>query len=146
MLCVIGIIYGAVIAIKQDNIKNLLAFSSLSHVGSIAAGTFVLSYEGMQGALIQMLAHGVNVVGLFFIAEIILQRTGTLSIAQLGGIRTVAPRFFTFTIILVLAAVALPTTNAFVGEFLLLYSLFQYHTWLAVFGALTIIFSSSLSL
>jgi NADH-quinone oxidoreductase subunit M len=93
MLCVIGIIYGAVIAIKQDNIKNLLAFSSLSHVGLIAAGTFVLSYEGMQGALIQMLAHGVNVVGLFFIAEIILQRTGTLSIAQLGGIRTVAHAF-----------------------------------------------------
>lgn len=142
VLCVIGIIYGAIIAIKQDNIKNLLAFSSLSHVGLIAAGTFVLTFEGMEGAVIQMLAHGVNVVGLFFVAEIILQRTGTLSISQLGGIRTVAPRFFTFTIILVLAAVALPTTNAFVGEFLLLYSLFQYHTWLGVFGGLTIILAA----
>jgi NADH-quinone oxidoreductase subunit M len=139
VLCVIGIIYGAIIAIKQDNLKNLLAFSSLSHVGLIAAGSFILTKEGLQGSLIQMLAHGVNVFGLFYIAEIIISRTSTLSIAQLGGIRNVAPKFFTFTLILALAAVGLPTTNAFIGEFLLLFSLFQYNTYLAIAAGLTII-------
>jgi len=117
----------------------LLAYSSLSHVGLIAAGTFVLTNEGFQGASIQMLAHGVNVVGAFFIAEIILQRTGTLSISQLGGIRTVAPKFFTCAVIMVLASVALPLTNGFVGEFLLLFSMFQYNTWLAVLAGTTIV-------
>lgn len=139
VLCVIGIIYGAIIAIKQDNLKNLLAFSSLSHVGLIAAGTFILTKEGLQGSLVQMLAHGVNVFGMFYIAEIILSRTSTLSIAQLGGIRNVAPKFFTFTLILTLAAVGLPTTNAFIGEFLLLFSMFQYNTYLAIAAGFTII-------
>lgn len=138
-LCVIGVIYGAIIAIRQDNLKSLLAYSSLSHVGLIAAGTLVLTNEGFQGASIQMLAHGVNVVGAFFIAEIILQRTGTLSISQLGGIRLVAPKFFTCAVIMVLASVALPLTNGFVGEFLLLFSMFQYNTWLAVLAGTTIV-------
>ncbi|HEY0262779.1 MAG TPA: NADH-quinone oxidoreductase subunit M [Chitinophagales bacterium] len=139
VLCAIGVIYGAVIAIRQDNLKNLLAFSSLSHVGLIALGSFVYTNAGVQGSIVQMLAHGVNVVGAFFIGEIILQRTGTLSISELGGIRTVAPKFFTASIIIVLASVGLPLTNGFVGEFLLLFSAFQYNTWLAVIAGLTII-------
>lgn len=139
VLCVIGVLYGAVIAIRQDNLKNLLAYSSLSHVGLIALGSFVYTAEGVQGAIVQMLAHGVNVIGAFFIGEIILQRTGTLSISELGGIRTVAPKFFTASLIIVLASVGLPLTNGFVGEFLLLFSAFQYNTWLAVVAGLTII-------
>lgn len=139
VLCVIGVIYGAVIAIRQDNLKNLLAYSSLSHVGLIALGAFVYTSEGVQGSIVQMLAHGVNVVGAFFIGEIILQRTGTLSISALGGIRNVAPKFFTVSLIIVLASVGLPLTNGFVGEFLLLFSAFQYNTWLAVAAGFTII-------
>lgn len=139
VLCVIGVLYGAVIAIRQDNLKNLLAYSSLSHVGLIALGSFVYTAEGIQGSIVQMLAHGVNVVGAFFIGEIILQRTGTLSISELGGIRNVAPKFFTASLILVLASVGLPLTNGFVGEFLLLFSAFQYNTWLAVAAGFTII-------
>lgn len=139
VLCVIGVLYGAVIAIRQDNLKNLLAYSSLSHVGLIALGAFVYTNEGVQGSIVQMLAHGVNVVGAFFIGEIILQRTGTLSISELGGIRNVAPKFFTVSLIIVLASVGLPLTNGFVGEFLLLFSAFQYNTWLAVAAGFTII-------
>jgi NADH-quinone oxidoreductase subunit M len=139
VLCAIGIVYGAIIAIRQDNLKNLLAYSSLSHVGLIAAGAFVLTREGFNGSLAQMLAHGINVVGVFFIAEIILNRTGQLSIDTLGGIRSVAPRFFTLSLIVVLASVALPTTNAFIGEFLLLFSLYQYNTWLAVVAGTSVI-------
>jgi NADH-quinone oxidoreductase subunit M len=105
----------------------------------ITAGIFTLTREGFQGATAQMFAHGLNVVGLFFAAHIIYQRTGTLSIAQLGGIRNVAPKFATAFMIVVLASVALPTTNAFIGEFLLLYSLFEYNTYLSIVAGLTII-------
>jgi NADH-quinone oxidoreductase subunit M len=138
-LAVVGVIYGSVIAIKQDNLKKLFAYSSFAHVGLIAAGIFTLTREGFQGAAMQMFAHGFNVVGLFFAAEIILQRTGTLSIAQLGGIRNVAPKFAACFVIVVLASVALPTTNAFIGEFLLLFGVYEYNTWLAVLAGLTII-------
>jgi NADH-quinone oxidoreductase subunit M len=138
-LSVIGIVYGSIIAIQQSDIKRLLAYSSFAHVGLIAAGVFSLTINGLQGAVVQMLAHGINVVGAFFAGEIILRRTGTLEIAKLGGIRNVAPKFATVFIIMVLASVALPTTNAFVGEFLLLFSTYEYNTWLAIVAGLTII-------
>ena len=138
-LSVIGIIYGSIIAIQQKDVKKLLAYSSFAHVGLIAAGIFSLTIEGFQGAVVQMLAHGVNVVGAFFAGEIILRRTGTLEISKLGGIRNVAPKFATVFILVVLASVALPTTNAFIGEFLLLYSTFEYNTYLAIVAGMTII-------
>ena len=138
-LSVIGIIYGSILAIQQKDVKKLLAYSSFAHVGLIAAGIFSLTIEGFQGAVVQMIAHGVNVVGAFFAGEIILRRTGTLEISKLGGIRNVAPKFATAFIIVVLASVALPTTNAFIGEFLLLYSTFEYNTYLAIVSGLTII-------
>lgn len=138
-LSVIGIIYGSILAIQQKDAKKLLAYSSFAHVGLIAAGIFSLTTEGFQGAVVQMIAHGVNVVGAFFAGEIILRRTGTLEISKLGGIRNVAPKFATAFIIVVLASVALPTTNAFIGEFLLLYSTFEYNTYLAIVAGLTII-------
>ena len=138
-LSVIGVVYGSIIAIMQRDMKRLLAYSSFAHVGLIAAGIFSLTIEGFQGAVVQMLAHGINVVGAFFCGEIIWRRTGTLVVDELGGIRTVAPKFATAFIILVLASVALPTTNAFIGEFLLLYGLFQYNTLLSIVAGLTII-------
>lgn len=139
VLCAIGIIYGSVIAIRQNDLKKLFAYSSLAHVGLITAGIFTLTGEGFQGAVVQMLAHGVNVVGLFFAAEIIFRRTGTIEISKLGGIRHVAPAFATALMILTLASVGLPTTNGFIGEFLLLYGVYKYNTWLAVVAGLTII-------
>lgn len=139
VLCAIGIIYGSIIAIRQNELKKLIAYSSLAHVGLITAGVFTLTAEGFQGAVVQMLAHGVNVVGLFFAGEIILRRTGTLEISKLGGIRSVAPVFGTVFMIVVLASVALPTTNGFIGEFLLLFGVYEYNTWLAVVAGLTII-------
>ena len=138
-LSVIGIVYGSILAIQQKDIKRLLAFSSFAHVGLIAAGIFSLTIEGFQGAVVQMLAHGVNVVGAFFAGEIILRRKGTLEISKLGGIRNIAPKFATCFIIIVLASVALPSTNAFIGEFLLLFSVFEYNTWLSIVAGLTII-------
>ncbi len=138
-LCVIGIVYASIIAIKQKNLKNLLAYSSLAHVGLIAGGIFALNIQGLQGGVVQMFAHGVNVVGLFFCADIIYNRTGTLETGELGGIRQLAPQFTTMFMVIVLGSVALPLTNGFIGEFLLLYGVYEYNTWLSVFAGLTII-------
>jgi NADH-quinone oxidoreductase subunit M len=139
VLCVIGIIYGSIIAIKQNDLKRLVAYSSIAHVGLISAGIFTFTKAGFQGAVVQMLAHGVNVVGAFFAGEIVLRRTGTLDISLLGGIRNIAPKFATVFLIVVLASVALPTTNGFIGEFLLLYGVYEYNTVLSIFAGLTII-------
>ena len=139
VLCVIGVVYGSIIAIQQTNLKKLLAYSSLAHVGLIAAGIFTLTKEGFEGSVIQMVSHGINVIALFFAAEIIYQRTGTFEIEKLGGIRSIAPKFSTSFLIVVLAAVALPLTNSFIGEFLLLFGIYEYNTWLSVVAGLTII-------
>jgi NADH-quinone oxidoreductase subunit M len=138
-LCVIGIVYASLIAIRQRNLKNLLAYSSLAHVGLIAGGIFALNIQGLQGSVVQMVAHGINVVGLFFCADIIFNRTNTNEISELGGIRNLAPVFTTMFLIVVLGSVALPLTNGFVGEFMLLYGIYEYNTWLSVFAGLTII-------
>jgi NADH-quinone oxidoreductase subunit M len=138
-LCVIGIVYASIIAIMQRDMKKLFAYSSVAHVGLISAGIFTLTIEGLQGSVVQMVAHGVNVVGLFFCADIIFNRTQTNTIDELGGIRSIAPKFNTLFLIVVLGSVALPLTNGFIGEFLLLYSVYSYNTWLSVFAGLTII-------
>src|SRR6218665_226400 len=92
-LAVIGIVYASCIAIVQKDFKRLIAYSSIAHVGLIAAGILAGNIQGVDGAMIQMLSHGVNVVGLFFIVDMIEQRTGTREIAALGGIRNVNPQF-----------------------------------------------------
>jgi NADH-quinone oxidoreductase subunit M len=139
VLSIIGLIYGSIIAIRQQDIKRLVAYSSFAHVGLMAAGVFSQTLSGIQGALIQMLAHGINVVGLFFIVEIIFSRTKTRSIEQLGGITQRTPRLTVYFMILLLGSVALPLTNGFVGEFLLLRGLYQHNLWLGAVAGTTII-------
>lgn len=142
ILSVIGVIYGSIIAIQQRDMKTLIAYSSFAHVGLMAAGVFSISTNGLQGALIQMLAHGINVVGLFFVIDIIFDRTKTRNLDQLGGISQTSPHFAVYFMVLLLGSVALPLTNGFVGEFLLLSSVFQYHAWLGAIAGLTIILGS----
>lgn len=147
VLCVISIIYASCMALVQKDFKRLIAYSSIAHVGLIAAGIMafqpmkdgVLHTEGVSGAIVQMFSHGVNVVGLFFIADIILARTGTRDLDKLGGIRNVSPQFTTLFMIVMLGSVALPLTNGFVGEFLLLNGVYQFSTTAAAFAGLTII-------
>lgn len=138
-LGIAGVIYGSIVALRQKDLKKLLAYSSLAHVGLIAAGTYTLTIDGFRGAVMQMIAHGFVVVGLFFAAEIIYRRFETREISELGGIRTQSPKFTSMFLILVLASVALPTTFNFVGEFTVLYSLSQINIWFAVLGGTTII-------
>lgn len=136
---VAGVIYGSIVALRQKDLKKLLAYSSLAHVGLIAAGTYTLTLDGLSGAVLQMIAHGFVVVGLFFIAEIIFRRYETRVIAEMGGIRSQSPKFTSMFLILVLASVALPSTFNFVGEFTVLYSLSQINVWFAILGGTTII-------
>ena len=138
-LSIAGVIYGSILALKQTDLKKLLAYSSLAHVGLIAAGAYTLTLDGLRGAFLQMIAHGFVVVGLFYAAEIIIRRYNTTEISEMGGIRVQTPKFTSMFMILVLASVALPSTFNFIGEFELLYSLAQTNIWLAVIGGTTII-------
>ncbi|NVO19736.1 MAG: NADH-quinone oxidoreductase subunit M [Bacteroidetes bacterium] len=142
LLSVTGIIYASVIAIRQDNLKRMIAYASIAHVGLIAAGAFVLNAEGIRGATIQMISHGINVVGLFAMIEMIQVRFKTRKISELGGIAGQAPVMATFFMIMILATVALPLTNGFVGEFLLLLGIFEYMPWVAGVAGLTIVFTA----
>lgn len=142
VLSITGVVYGAWIAIRQQDIKTLLAYSSFSHVGLIAAGLFTANAQGLQGVLIQSFVHGINAVGLFYCADIIERRTGDRLIEGKGGIRLAAPWFATVFIIITLGAVALPLTNGFVGEFLLLAGLGSYNIIYAGIAGLTIIFGA----
>ena len=139
VLSVIGIIYASCIAIVQKDLKRLVAYSSIAHVGLISAGILSMKLQGLQGAMIQMLSHGINVVGLFLIGDIIFERTKTYEIAKLGGIRNVNTKFATLFLIVLLGSVALPLTNGFIGEFLLINGLYQYNVWIAAVAGLTII-------
>jgi len=138
-LGIAGVIYGSIVALRQKDLKKLLAYSSLAHVGLIAAGSYTLTLDGLRGAVLQMIAHGFVVVGLFFAAEVIFRRYETREIEALGGIRAQAPKFTSMFLILVLASVALPSTFNFVGEFTVLYSLSQINIWFAILGGTTII-------
>jgi NADH-quinone oxidoreductase subunit M len=138
-LILFGVLYGAIIAIRQPKLKKMIAFVSLSHVGIIALGLLSNNHYGIEGAILQMFSHGVNVVGFFLCYQIIVIRTGTDIIGKLGGIATAAPKFATLFLIIVLANVALPLTNSFVGEFLILLGLFQSNMYIAIIAGLTII-------
>ncbi len=140
VLCIIGVVYGGWIAIKQTDMKKIAAYSSLSHVGLIAAGIFTLTIDGLQGAVIQMVNHGINIVGLFLAIELIERRTGTRDLTQLGGIASKAPRLSVLFMIIVLGSLAVPLTNGFVGEFLLLKSIYSINIYMAAIAGLTVIF------
>jgi len=139
VLSVTGIVYASVIAIRQKELKRLIAYSSLAHVGLIAAGVFSRTVNGLEGSMLQMISHGVNIVGLFFCYEIIVRRTKTGEIASLGGIAAKAPIFAAFFMIILLGSISLPLTNSFIGEFLLLLGIFEYNVYLAAVAGLTII-------
>ena len=142
ILSITGVVYASIIAFTQKDIKRLIAYSSIAHVGLIAAGIFTWNVDGLQGAMIQMLNHGINVIGLFFVMDVIINRLSSKEIVGMGGIAKVAPRLAIAFLIIILGTVALPLTNGFVGEFLLLNAIYQYQIWFAAIAGLTIIFGA----
>lgn len=139
ILSIIGIVYASIIAFTQNDMKRLIAYSSIAHVGLISAGIFSWNLQGVQGAMIQMLSHGINVVGMFFIADIIIRRMNTRDLSLLGGIAKPAPKLAIGFLIILLGTVALPLTNGFIGEFLLLMGIYNYSIYYSVAAGLTII-------
>lgn len=146
ILSIIGILYASLIAIKQDDLKRLIAYSSIAHIGLMCAAIFSMQQIGWQGVMIQMFNHGINVIGLWIVANAIEQQTGTRKLSELGGLATKAPVLAVMFMIMTLANVALPLTNAFIGEFLMFNGLFRYHFWAAIIPLFSIILVAVYSL
>jgi NADH-quinone oxidoreductase subunit M len=124
-LAVISIVYGACLALVQDDIKKIIAYSSISHLGYVMLGLLCLDLAGIQGAVIQMVSHGLVAAGLFLMVGMIYERCHTRELAAYGGLAKLLPVYSVFFMILTLASVGLPTTSGFTGEFLVLLGAFK---------------------
>jgi NADH-quinone oxidoreductase subunit M len=141
-LGVIGIIYGAVVAIVQRDLKRLVAYSSVAHLGFIVVGIFGLSTQGLQGGVLQMVNHGLSTGALFLLVGMIYERRHTRQIAELGGIQKVAPVFAGVFMLVMLSSIGLPGLNGFVGEFLVLIGTFVTHRWWTVVATAGVILAA----
>ena len=142
ILAVIGIVYGALVAMVQPDMKKLVAYSSVSHLGFVVLGLCAMNVQGTQGAVYQMLNHGVSTGGLFMIVGMLSDRRHTRLISEFGGLKAVMPRLVASFLLITLASVALPGMNGFVGEFLILLGAFLWNTRLAAFAATGVILSA----
>ena len=142
ILIVVGMVYASLVAIYQDSVKKLIAYSSIAHIGLMAAGLFSLKDVAMQGVVLQMFNHGINIVALWIAAELIERQTGITKISQLGGIAQKAPMLSVFFVIAAMANIALPLTNAFIGEFMIFNGLYQFNPWITAVAGLSIILSA----
>jgi NADH-quinone oxidoreductase subunit M len=142
VLALIGIVYGALVAMVQPNMKKLIAYSSISHLGFVVLGIFSFTAIGLAGAEFVMLAHGVSTGALFMLAGIIYERKHTYEIKDFGGLATPMPVYATFFLFVVLASVGLPMLNGFVGEFMTLAGAFQARAWYGIIGATGVIWSA----
>jgi NADH-quinone oxidoreductase subunit M len=141
-LSIIGMLYGAVVAIRQPDLKRLIAYSSVSHMGFVTLGIFVLNEQGVQGAIFQMVGHGVITGALFLLVGVIYERTHDRTIAKMGGLGQRVPVFATLMVFFSLASAGLPGLAGFVGEFLVLLGSVTYEPWVGYVAAFTIIFAA----
>ena len=141
-LAVIGILYGAVAATMQKDLKRLVAYSSVAHLGFIVLGTFALTSQSLTGGVMQMVNHGVSTGALFLMVGMIYERRHTRQIAELGGIQSVAPIFAGFFMVVMLSSIGLPGLNGFVGEFLILIGSFETARWWVVVATLGVILAA----
>ncbi len=142
VLALIGIIYGALVAMVQKDVKSLVAFSSVAHMGFVMLGMLALNIQGLQGSLLQMLNHGISTGALFLLVGMIYERRHTRMIKDFGGIFTVMPIFATFFMVVMLSSIGLPGTNGFTGEFLILLGTFKMNTTYAVIATSGVIFAA----
>ena len=142
IVAAIGVVYASLVAIYQDNIKRLIAYSSIAHIGLMAIGILTFKQMAVEGVLLQMFNHGINIAALWMVAYVIEKQTGITAISQLGGLAKRAPILAIFMVIASLANVALPLTNAFIGEFMIFNGIYQFNWMVAAFTGLSIIFSA----
>jgi NADH-quinone oxidoreductase subunit M len=143
ILAIIGIIYGALVSMMQPDLKRLVAFSSVSHLGYVMLGMFAFNMQGIQGSIYQMLNHGVSTGSLFLIVGMIYERRHTRLIADFGGLSKVMPIYAVFFMIVTLSSIGLPGTNGFVGEFLILLGAFRSNVVYGVLAATGVIFGAA---
>jgi NADH-quinone oxidoreductase subunit M len=124
-LCVISIVYGSLLAITQTDIKKLVAYSSIAHIGLMCAALFSFNEIGIVGAQVQMFSHGINIIGMWILVYFIESKFGTTDLNKMGGIAALNPTFTIFLVIITLANVALPLTNGFIGEFMMFNGVFN---------------------
>ncbi len=142
VLALIGIIYGAIVSAVQKDIKSLVAFSSVSHLGFVMLGLFAFNAQGMSGGILQMINHGLSTGALFLLVGMLYERRHTRLIADYGGIAKVMPIYAAFFLIVMFSSVGLPGLNGFVGEFLILTGAFRANVWYAAFAASGVVLSA----
>jgi len=142
LLAIIGIIYGALVAMVQPNLKKLVAYSSVSHLGFVVLGIFAFHNISMQGAVYQMLAHGISTGALFLLVGMLYDRRHTFEISEYGGLATPMPKLAAFFLFVALSSLGLPMLNGFVGEYLILLGTYQRHWQWASWAALGVILSA----
>ena len=143
VLALIGILYGALVSMMQPDLKRLVAFSSVSHLGYVMLGMFAFNTQGVQGSIYQMLNHGISTGSLFLIVGMIYERRHTRLISDFGGLSKVMPIYATFFMIVTLSSIGLPGTNGFVGEFLILLGAFQSNVVYGVLAASGVILGAA---
>jgi NADH-quinone oxidoreductase subunit M len=141
-LALIGIIYGAIVSIVQKDIKSLVAFSSVSHLGFVMLGLFAFNAQGISGGILQMVNHGLSTGALFLLVGMLYERRHTRLIADFGGVAQVMPIYAAFFLIVMFSSVGLPGLNGFVGEFLILVGAFKANVWYAAFAATGVVLSA----
>jgi NADH-quinone oxidoreductase subunit M len=142
-LAIIAIVYGALVAMMQPDMKKLVAYSSVSHMGFVMLGMFALNPNGLNGSILQQINHGVSTGALFLIVGIIYERRHTREIAQFGGLSTVMPVYATIFLIMTMSSIGLPLLNGFIGEFTIMMGALQVNLWWAVFGGAGIVLGAA---
>src|SRR5947199_1359895 len=142
-LAVIGIVYGALVAMVQPDMKKLVAYSSVSHLGFVVLGIAAMNTQGVSGAVYQMLSHGVSTGGLFLIVGMLSDRRHTRQIAEYGGLKKITPHLVAAFLIVTLSSIGLPGLNGFVGEFLILLGVFRWNPRMAAFAATGVVLSAT---
>jgi NADH-quinone oxidoreductase subunit M len=141
-LSIVGIIYGALVALVQPDMKKLIAYSSVSHMGFVTLGIFIMNQQGMDGAMMVMLAHGFNTGALFLLVGVIYERAHTRNISAFGGLATRMPAWAAYFTIFMLASIGLPGLSGFIGEFLVALGTWDYNRWAALFTFSVVIFAA----
>lgn len=142
ILSIIGIIYASCLAIVQDNIKKLVAYSSIAHIGLMCAALFAMNSIGTQGVMLQMFNHGINIIGMWIVVDLLEKQTGVKEISKLSGVAHKAPVLTILLVIIALANIALPLTNAFTGEFMMFSGLYIFNGWYAAIAGIGIILAA----
>jgi NADH-quinone oxidoreductase subunit M len=143
VLAVIGIVYGALVSLVQPDLKKLVAYSSVSHLGFVMLGIAALTTTSVTGAVYQMLNHGISTGALFFLVGMLYDRRHTRQISEFGGLRAAMPWYFAVFLLISLSSIAVPGTNGFVGEFLILIGAWSFSPWLVVVASLGVVLAAA---